>query len=103
MGRLRAVLLLFCTLLTFPVLVAADDNDNDDLHRARILSEQGAILPLNTILQRIGMRGRRLLEVELEEEHGKVIYEMELLDQQRHIYHLEVDAKTGKIIKRQPK
>jgi len=39
-----------------------------------------------------------LLEVELEEEKGRVIYEMELLGEDRVVRTLKVNARNGKIL-----
>jgi uncharacterized membrane protein YkoI len=42
--------------------------------------------------------GSRVLEVELEEEHGRYSYEMEVLTAQGVVRELELDARTGELL-----
>ena len=88
-----SVLLL---LLTGSSVVRAD---NDHL-RAKDLVESGEILPLEKLIQSI-FEGRqwRLLEAELEEEQGRYIYELEILDDRGKVREIKYDAKTGEAIK----
>jgi uncharacterized membrane protein YkoI len=39
-----------------------------------------------------------VLEVELEEEQGHYIYEIELLDARGRVWNLEFDARTGRLV-----
>ncbi len=72
----------------------------DDADRARLLHDSDSILSLSDILQRINHSQKlRILDVELEEEQGRIMYEIELMDEQQHIRHLEVDAHTGKVLR----
>ncbi|MGD8484741.1 MAG: PepSY domain-containing protein, partial [Thioalkalispiraceae bacterium] len=58
--------------------LALADSDHE---MARQLREAGDILPLETILQKLkATYPGKVLEVELEKEHDKIIYEIELLD-----------------------
>jgi uncharacterized membrane protein YkoI len=83
-----------CVILALPALVRADDVD-----RVRELRSTDSILPLSQILQVVEKRyPGTLLEVELEEEKGTVIYEMELLGKDNVVHQLKIDAKTGKIL-----
>ena len=60
--------------LTTGVAVLADD----DHREARRLMESGAILPLEEVIETIRkQRPGRILEVELEREHGGYVYEIE--------------------------
>jgi len=42
-----------------------------------------------------------VLEIELDEDHGRTIYEIELLDEQGRVLELEVDAATGEILQQE--
>ena len=71
----------------------------DDVDRVRELRSTASILPLSQILSRVEKTyPGTLLEVELEEEDGRVIYEMELLGEDKVIRGLKVDAKSGDIL-----
>ena len=79
------------------MVMADDDHDHD---QARRLREAGDILPLETILQRAQARHPgRVLEVELESEHGSHVYEIEILDAQGVVQELYFDAHSGELLK----
>lgn len=65
------------------------------------LRKKNALVPLEQILATVSERypESRLLEIELEEEHGFFLYEVEILTNHRQIRELEIDARTGAIIK----
>jgi len=94
MGRLIYATLVFCLAL-ISLQAHADDQD-----RALQLREAGEILPLEQILEisRKQIDGR-VLEVELEQKHGTLLYELEILDDNGRVWELEVDATDGTIIK----
>jgi uncharacterized membrane protein YkoI len=77
---------------------------DDDHIRAKDLVASGEILPLEKILQN-AFAGRhwRLLEAELDQEHGHYIYELEILDEKGKVWKLEYDAKSGQAIKSREK
>ena len=65
----------------------------------RELVKQGKILSLETILQnyRDRMQGR-LLDLEVETEHGRIIYELEFLQEDGFVIEYKVDAATGSLL-----
>ena len=75
----------------------------DESHlEARQLAEEGKILSLQEIVQRIDpVQTGQILEVELEREHGLLIYEIELLDPDGTVWELKVDAASGEILERE--
>ena len=74
------------------------DNDND---RAKILLERGQIVSLERLLANIRQHGDwQILELELDERDDRLIYEVELLDQQGKVHKLNYDAKTGQELTR---
>jgi len=71
----------------------------DDIDQVRKLRSTESILPLSQILKNIKTTfPGTLLDVELEYEEGRFVYEIEILSHDRRIQHLEVDARTGKLL-----
>lgn len=70
-----------------------------DQTRARAAVEAGEILPLQTIIgrQRTRLQGR-ILEVELEREDGRWVYEIELLLADGRKRELEIDATSARVL-----
>lgn len=78
---------------------AADEQQSHD--RARRAMQNGEILPIATILQRIHAQAPgRILHTELEHEHGQWIYEIKFLDPKGRLYELEIAARNGEILRR---
>ena len=93
------------TMWLFPALVAGTISyqavANEELGQAEIreLVRQGEILPLETILARFPAKEYgKLLDLEVEREHGTVVYEFEFLRTDGRIVEIEVDAKNGRIL-----
>jgi uncharacterized membrane protein YkoI len=65
----------------------------------RELVQQGDILPLETILSRFPPKKYgKLLDLEVEREHGTIVYEFEFLRADGRIVEIEVDARSGRIL-----
>jgi uncharacterized membrane protein YkoI len=80
-----------------------DWEDEDHSHdRARRAREAGEILTIVQIydLARKAVPGR-VLEAELEREHGRWIYELKILDPAGRVYELKLDAATGAVLGRE--
>ncbi|MGH8590554.1 MAG: PepSY domain-containing protein [Gammaproteobacteria bacterium] len=91
-GRL-ATALLTATLMN----AVADDIGHE---AARRLRKQGEILPLEEIVARVTARWPgQVIETELEHDHGRYVYEIELLGTDGRIREIEYDASTGEVIK----
>jgi uncharacterized membrane protein YkoI len=87
-------LALILALLASPTL--ADSRDHD---RARRAMEAGEILPLSQILKVAhAARPGRVIELELERDDGRWIYELELVTPQGRLYEMEIDAATGTVL-----
>lgn len=73
---------------------------DDDHLQARRLVESGEVLPLQTILDkyRTDYPGR-VIEVELEKKHGKIIYEIEIIDDSGEVRELYINASNGELLK----
>lgn len=74
--------------------VAGDDHD-----QAHDLRHAGDIVPLSQLLARPELAGQRVLEAELETEHGRLVYELELLDEAGRVHERYYDAVTGQPLK----
>lgn len=90
---LSVVLLLI--LLLSSRGVASDDDD----HSARTLHSTGDIVSLETVLAKLrSIKPGRVIETEFEEEHGRYIYELELVDAEGQVWEYKFDAKTGELL-----
>ncbi|MCY1347192.1 Peptidase propeptide and YPEB domain protein [compost metagenome] len=97
-ARYSGILALIGALLLLSFAAEARDLDQDEALRLR---EDGVIQPFDKLLADALARypGARLLEVELEEEDGIYVYEVELLTPSGVVRELEVDARDGRILK----
>ena len=79
---------------------AGDSLAGDDAQKARALSQRGDILPLEKIAEhaRAAKLGK-LIDIELEQKHGRWIYEAEVLDETGRVWELKLDARTGSVLK----
>lgn len=77
---------------------AADGRDHDH-DRARRAVESGQILPLKDILARAEAAfPGELIEAELEERHGTMVYEIKMLGSGGRVMKLYYDAATGDLV-----
>lgn len=66
----------------------------------RTLRESGDILSLESVLEKVRQEyPGRIIEIELEDEDGRMIYELEVVDDDGIVNEIEVDATTGDILK----
>jgi uncharacterized membrane protein YkoI len=68
---------------------------SSDHEVAKALRQEGTILPLSELLAREELAGVRVIEAELEHEHGRAVYELELLHDNGRVYERYYDATTG--------
>uniref|UniRef100_UPI0035AE8440 PepSY domain-containing protein n=1 Tax=Hylemonella sp. TaxID=2066020 RepID=UPI0035AE8440 len=98
MSSCLSSLIIVAGLLLSPWPVQAD-TDHD---RVRAAMLAGEILPLPALLERVAREHPgHVLEVELEREHGRWIYELKILQAGGGLLKLEVDAKDAAVLKRQ--
>lgn len=82
--------------LSVLLLVANVAFADSDYEQAQKLREAGEILPLESILQKLHTsHPGKILEVELENKHDLLIYEIEILDDEGKVWKIKVNAKTG--------
>jgi uncharacterized membrane protein YkoI len=91
---MRHALALAVCLIVAPAFADGDDHD-----RARRAMEAGEILKLSEIL-RVAETARpgRVIELELDRDDGRWIYELELLSPDGRLYEMEIDAATGAVL-----
>ena len=95
-----AAALLVATLTLLYVSAISFVNADESQLTARKLSEAGLILPLEKINKAAkNIKAGEILETELELKKGIYIYEIEILDNKSQVWELNLDAKTGKLIK----
>ena len=81
--------------------ISAFTHADSDFSRAEILKlvDEGKILPLETLLARYPENEYgKLLDLEVEREHGKIIYELEFLRDDGRVLEIEVDASSGRLL-----
>jgi uncharacterized membrane protein YkoI len=67
-----------------------------DHEQARAMRKRGEIVPLQQILDQLPCPQRgRLIEAELEREHERWVYELEILDDRGVVHEHYYDARTG--------
>ncbi|NDP39655.1 MAG: PepSY domain-containing protein [Rhodoferax sp.] len=104
--RLWGVVLWACVLMGYSAGAWADsDHDHD---RAREALQSGEVLPLATILERVEREhAGKVLDVELDrdKDHGVVrwVYKIKVLTTGGTRLKLQIDAKTGDLIRRKRK
>ncbi|MET0105382.1 MAG: PepSY domain-containing protein [Sedimenticola sp.] len=92
---------LISTLIAIIALsnVVLGDDDYYDHMQVRRLVEEGKIKSLQEILLKVGDGERvNILEVEMEREDGRYIYEIEMLDKDGRVWEMEIDAVTGETV-----
>jgi len=83
--------------LSFALVSMTAISDDNDSRKVRNMVLEKEIVSLDSLLPAIRKHGNfKLLEIELEEEDDKLIYEVELLDKEGRVYEIRYDARTGK-------
>ena len=74
----------------------------DEAENARRLTDIGAMLPLEQILEKAqaALPGR-VIEIELDQENGRYTYELEIVDPEGRVWELEMDAATGEVLEKE--
>jgi len=93
LSRLAVVLAM---VLASPLALADSEQD-----RARAAVQAGKVLPLKAVLERLEREHPgQVLEVELEQDDGRWIYEIKLLQSGGRLVKLELDAGSGAVLQR---
>lgn len=87
---------MLALVLALPPALADTEQD-----RARAAVQAGKMLPLKTVLERLEREHPgQVLEVELEQDDGRWIYEIKLLQPGGNLVTLELDAASGAVLQR---
>ena len=90
--------LALCMLGAFPLLRADERNHGDHAMALQAL-EQGRVLPLRTVLEKVERDYQgQALKVEFEQDDGRFIYEIRLLQSDGRMVKLKVDAVDGRVL-----
>ncbi|RLL53688.1 peptidase [Mariprofundus sp. EBB-1] len=96
---MKIVRLTWTMILLLIISTASTAWADDDHERARQLLEQGKILPLSDIIKQANaLYPGNVLEVDLEEKSGEIVYEIELLGDDGVIMEMLLDARSGRMI-----
>jgi hypothetical protein len=97
---LRTLLVAMALLLGGPGTSPAWSRDDDHV-RALQAVQAGQVLPLRSVLERLEREHPgQVLEVELEDDDGRWLYEIKLLQAGGQRIKLELDATTGEVLRR---
>ena len=97
---IRGVSAAFVLALLTAASAQAGDHKKPDHEVARAALARHEVLPLSRILTLAGQRvPGDVLKVELEDEKGRLIYEVKILGQDGRVREIELDAKTGGVVK----
>ena len=93
---------LYLVLVVGTISVNAVASDELSTAQIRALVKQGEILSLEVIKQRHQalMQGK-LLDLEVENEQGRILYEMDFLRENGDVMELKIDARSGEILKQE--
>ncbi|MDR6768971.1 putative membrane protein YkoI [Acidovorax delafieldii] len=95
-SRLAACVLCAAALAVPP----ASASGKDDHDRARQAVQAGQVLPLPTVLERLQREvPGQVLEVELEQERERWIYEIKLLTPAGQLTKVKLDARTAEVLR----
>ena len=94
--RLILPSMALCLLGASPVLRASDHGSHE---LARQALEQGRVLPLRTVLEKVESDYQgQALKVEFEQDDGRFLYEIRLLQSDGRMAKLKVDAVDGRVL-----
>lgn len=95
MSRFYTLLIVF--ILVMPGVLMAKDIDQDE---AKVLRQQGIILPLEQILQAAqSLHQGRVIKVELEKKkRGRYVYEVEIADDHGQVWEMEFNASDATLL-----
>lgn len=85
---------------SFGMVSSAQADGRRDHDRARAALKAGEVLPLQEVLEKVQRsHPGELLEVELERDNGRWVYELKLLQSGGRLLRLDVDAKTAAVLR----
>ena len=93
---------LYLVLVVGTTSVNVFAGNDFNYEQIRQLVKQGKILSLDSILQKYPqLMSGRLLDLEVEYEHGFILYELEFLQQNGDVIEFKIDAASGEILEQE--
>jgi len=87
---------ILALLISNPAHIVQAD---DDYIEAKRLRDKGEIMSLEEILKNVRQAyPGRILEIELEDEKGRITYELEILGDDSIVREIYIDAKSGELL-----
>ncbi len=100
------VALVFAAAFAAPPALADKGGHGNDDDRSRVAKarEHAEIMPIEKLLALLGEKiGGEIVEIEIEidDEHGRVVYEIYYLDAAGRRHEIKIDAASGAILERE--
>jgi len=96
---LHAIAFILGTLPAAAEMPALQTEDGLDAAFARAAVRDGRILPLTRILDILrDAAAGEIIEIQLELEEGRLVYEFDLIGPDGHVFEVEIDAATGAVL-----
>ncbi|MBD3649171.1 MAG: PepSY domain-containing protein [Pseudomonadales bacterium] len=91
---------LFLAAIIGATSLSAVTSNADRSHQIKRWADQEGVKPLEEIMEMNRKRfDGRIIDMEVEEEHGRIIYEVEYIDHEGVIREVHIDARTGEWLK----
>lgn len=98
-GYLQGLMILIMICVLCVPVTLADDDDDDEWLRLHEEVQAGRIKPLGEILAQLSRDWvGDVIDVDIDDEDGMTLYEIELLGPEGQVVEFEVDARTGEIL-----
>lgn len=101
---MKKPLIIAAAITSLMLINTAQASRDDDSHEVRKLVQEGKVLPLEQLLTTHRERlGGRVLDLEMEKEKGRVIYEIKTIDAEGVVRESKIDAQTGEWLEEEVK
>ena len=96
---MKRICILSVSLVCAPLAVGGQEAARPDFEIAQEAVAKGQILPLAEVLARVqAIQPGRVVEVELEQDEGIMVYEVELVTPDGRLIEMDMDAATGALV-----
>ena len=90
---------LLAGLFTTGTALASDRIDHNEIYQLR---QSGEIMSMEKVLEQANaLQPGQLVEAELDRDNGNYVYELKIIDADGKMHELELDARTGELLKRE--
>lgn len=96
---MKRICIFSALLLVLPLNAIGQDGPRPDFEIAEEAVAKGQILPLAEVLARVqALQPGRVVEVELEQDDGVMVYEVELVTPDGRLIEVDLNAATGALV-----